>query len=296
MSQSFEFSKIEENFPATYVTADQIAVKSQLQYLWIVSLNLVIMLIGAALGFVSAARAQQLSFYVTMAGTACFLLLIFLGLDKRWYSARAVAETLKGMTWQYLMDAGEFASKKGGKAKAKYLKAVVGEIAKRDREVLTQINNERNEFDQEISPQMEKFLSLNTSVKKECYLALRLGNQMSWYKKRSKENGIQKRVWYFLVAVLQVGAIFAAKNGMPNLTAFIVAMAGGAFSWLQLKRHQELHRAYAFASEDLRIMEEKFSGQTKAQKISELVLETEKAISREHSIWVFRSGETPIQH
>lgn len=70
-------------------------------------------------------------------------------------------------------------------------------------------------------------------------------------------------------------------NYLPLLAAVVAAV----FAWLQLKRHQELAKAYGVAALELGTMLGRISECDSADRLAAFVEEAEEAMSREHTLW-----------
>jgi SMODS and SLOG-associating 2TM effector domain 1/SMODS and SLOG-associating 2TM effector domain 3 len=299
LKTNYEFKEIETFFPATYRSASKLSGGSQNNYLRIVKADLVVLVLSAALSLIPRDNASLESvlrisaFLLILSGTFLFGFLIFLNLDKDWYGARAIAETIKSVTWQFLLDAGPFARLKNVSQKELWLLKDIQDTRERELGLSSKISVHLEPDNLEISEPIQAFKKLKFSTRKDLYVEIRVRGQKGWYLSKSKFNKNRKWIWYLLIFFIHLLALLSAYEGWIDLTALLVAVAGASFSWLQLKRHQELEESYSVAAGDLGIIESKFKRAKSKMEISALVMECEKAISREHNIWVFRGGIIP---
>lgn len=71
-----------------------------------------------------------------------------------------------------------------------------------------------------------------------------------------------------------------------NVVGLFTTISAAALSWLQLKQHQELRLAYTTAAQELNFILDCSSSINNEEKLSEFVLDSENAISREHTLWL----------
>ena len=102
-----------EDYPALFCAADSAAAHAQRHQVVFSFFDLAALVIAAVAAALSPidARVSGASFDVMVAVTA-FVLIVSLGLslagrtarsDKRWFAARAIAESVKTETWRYIM-------------------------------------------------------------------------------------------------------------------------------------------------------------------------------------------------
>ena len=63
-------------------------------------------------------------------------------------------------------------------------------------------------------------------------------------------------------------------------------ISAAAISWLQLKQHQELKQAYTTAAQELIFIKASSNSIHTEEQLSRFVLDSENAISREHTLWL----------
>ena len=69
----------------------------------------------------------------------------------------------------------------------------------------------------------------------------------------------------------------------------MVATATGAvLTWLQAKKHNELNSSYALAAHEIVLIKGEAESVQSEREISEFVINSENAFSREHTQWTAR--------
>ena len=71
-----------------------------------------------------------------------------------------------------------------------------------------------------------------------------------------------------------------------NFVGLLTTISASALSWLQLKQHQELKQAYTTATQELNFIVTLTDQLTTEDSFSKFVLDSENAVSREHTLWL----------
>jgi hypothetical protein len=142
----------------------------------------------------------------------------------------------------------------------------------------------------EISDWMKNFRNENLDVKKQKYIEYRLEDQIGWYSKKAKLNQDRSTQSFWAgLGLMGVGAILTLLiliDFLPNLSflGFFTTAAAGVFSFSQAKRHDELKETYGVSAMELNRFKARIES-IPDDELIELVVNTEKAISREHKLW-----------
>ncbi|MCU1288123.1 MAG: hypothetical protein JWN60_352, partial [Acidobacteria bacterium] len=143
-----------------------------------------------------------------------------------------------------------------------------------------------------ISDLMWKVRNLSVLERKNYYLTYRIDDQKKWYSNKASFNKKRYKQWFFVIITSQALAMisvvflirFPASNW--NLLGFFTTLASSTISWLQLKRHQELKQAYTTTAQELNFIEALSNQVNTDEELSKFVLDSENAISREHTLWL----------
>lgn len=100
----------QKDYPGLYRAADTASVKAQSAYLRSFQWHIVTLVTGAALAVNPAPTAlySLINAGVFLAALGISVLIASKRYEKSWYSARAVAESVKTSTWRYMMRAEPF--------------------------------------------------------------------------------------------------------------------------------------------------------------------------------------------
>lgn len=284
----------EEDFPALYKSADIASLKAQSDYFNALKIYLFLLVLAAFVAFaypsdVYAAIGSALLFLITLA------ILVWLKVQKPediWYNGRAVAESVKTRTWRWVMRA------------EPYDKDVSEEQAKKEflndlRAILDQNRSLSHFFawgpdlGEAISEKMTTFRAKPWTNRLETYIKDRIDNQSHWYSKKSQLNKRLAKWWFFVSIFLHSLAIllllYRIKEPATSLPIEVVAtVASAILTWVQARKHNELNSSYALAAHEIVLIKGESVTVKEESHLSEFVINSESAFSREHTQWVAR--------
>lgn len=281
------------SYPALYRAADRVAVKSQQLYLWIIRGYLILMIAGT----VAAAYVSHLETLRIVASGAFLLVLVLTAVmswgsgPKKWYYARALAESVKTMTWKFMMSSDPYG---GSDAHEEFIRdirqllkqnTVIGELLPSGAckvEVLTDtmLDTRNRAYEERL----------------EFYLRHRVQDQLDWYETKTKQNSRSGGRWFGILMLLLLFALFSLVGGTQSdvLSKFPIEIAAsGATSlltWIQVKRFQDLSAAYNLATHEIAAIKGLARFVDSEDKFNRFVNDAENAFSREHTQWVARRG------
>lgn len=286
-----------KDFPNYYQAADNISIKSKKAYLNIIRVDLISMIIAALLAIYSFQDVNQKSWIYCFTG---FFLLVGLILtivlkskkyEDVWYQGRALAESSKTLTWRFITCAEYF-------EQSLDLNTVKERFIERIREVANEFKDLSASMDSKILNQeiitskMLEVRNLSMNERKEYYIKNRIEDQQNWYSKKAEWNKARHNFWFWIILASQFFAIVSVVILMNNpesnwnIVGLLTTIASSAISWLQIKQHQEQKQAYTTASEELNFIKELSYNVNTENQLSEFILDSENAISREHTLWL----------
>ncbi|MFC1409348.1 DUF4231 domain-containing protein [Streptacidiphilus sp. N1-12] len=209
--------------------------------------------------------------------------------QEQWYQGRSAAESLKTLTWKYVVRARPFE----GAAEAPL-------ADKRFLDAVRDIPHPAPDgAEPEITRKMRDERRKPLRQRHELYLTERVYAQRTWYLSRADECDHKSHVWGLWIAVMfLVGIVVAVLEARyyPSLRALGLFSAGAATvtAWTQLKQFRPLASAYRLAAGELdrtatRLTRLDLTGTDAEESWSRLAGEAEDAISREHIVWRARS-------
>ncbi len=285
------------DYPALYKAANSASISAQSAYLNLIITHITFLIIGAAL-VVHPSPTKEYSLFNAFIFLCALGVSIFLAVkkyEKTWYSARAVAESVKTATWRYMMKADPFLDASSLKEVNAIFRNLLNEVLRSNNQLGEVLGGEVSASEQ-LSSIMEETRSSSLENRKKIYLKDRVDEQRKWYADKSGLNKRNGRRFFILLVCLQVIAIVLVLSRIAYPTWGIwptdvfVVMAGGVLTWIQVKRFQEISTAYALTAHEIGIVRGHLAESDTDEEFSEFVKDAENAFSREHTQWVVRQN------
>lgn len=290
----------DEDFPNYFQASDKASNNSQKYYLYVVRVDLISMIIAAAFAIFNYQLEERKLFLHILTGLSlsigviATIILLCKKFEDYWYQGRALAESCKTITWRFVSRAEYFEREE----------IDLDEIQVRNK-FIERIKSLANEF-----PELKKIMSSkilsksiitdkmleirewNLEERKDFYTQERIIDQKEWYSDRAYENKKAYNFWFGFIIISQVIAIFSTvylikyPESNWNLISLFTTLSASAISWLQIRQHQALKQAYTTAAEELNYIQELAKDIITEEDFAEFVLDSENAISREHTVWL----------
>jgi hypothetical protein len=212
--------------------------------------------------------------------------------EQHWFSARALAESMKTLTWRYVMHLAQFESDGSADEAFRHVTTQIGESG----HGLKGFHYQDSSVDEIITPRMRELRMLPWKERWDLYLRGRLEDQVRWYDRKARQNA--HRATQFAraaLATLAVGVGMALLRVIVpeiNLVGSLTTIAASVVAWSQTRRYDELAASYAAAHGELRQIHAQGQQVTTEQEFARVVADGEGAISREHTMWVAKSTIT----
>ena len=289
----------DSDYPALFLGANTASSEAKSAYMNLTKSTLVLLVVGAGLAAASTVtNSGRSAFAITsalvIAGSV--FLTIYLKATKPeqlWYGGRAVAESVKSMTWRYMMGAEPYFI---GLSLAEADKALISgfsSIAKERKHLAPALGGKFFELPQ-ISKAMRAIRSGTLEERKSIYLSERIKNQRKWYSQQASVNRSAENRYFAFILVCQFCALSAAillvshPDSKTKLTGLFTSLASALIAWLQLNQHKELAQSYCVTELDLGLVQEQAQYIQNDRDLSDFVGDAENAISREHTLWTAR--------
>jgi hypothetical protein len=297
---------LKQDFPGIYASASACSAKAQKHYYSALRLELVFLLASAVIPIMGISHwsIALLQAVVLISALTCTLLLHQRNEkpDRIWYQARALAESIKTMTWRYVSKAEPYiAESDDAECEAQMDHLFLANINQ-----LLKDNQLPNRYlhlsasAKNITDKMKELRAKPVEERQSYYLANRIEEQMHWYEKKYRLNNLLASRFSIVIAACYCAAIFLAMmriqfpsvQGWP--TGVFVTSAVVVMSWMQAKRFSELAASYAQTGADIKHLLEVMKANERRgcmgtdQAFSNFVGDAENAFSREHTQWVAR--------
>jgi hypothetical protein len=288
------------NLPPLYHAADRSSTEAQKLFLRLTRGRL-LSLIGAALfGLFTWRSGSSPADWSGVIAALCFALALFVEIflyrtkpERTWYEARAVAESVKGLSWKYAVGGEPFniTVDPGPDVVDLFLGRLKGlfEVVK-DLDLLVSVSG-----GVQISQKMRDVRASSLAERKATYERGRIADQQEWYQAKSTWNRKRANSWtlmmlYFEIAGFVAGVFKAVGVISGDLLTVSCVVVAAITAWLQTKQHRTLATAYAVTALELASARAKIMNQNSEADWAKFVSDAEEAISREHTLWKASRG------
>ena len=285
-----------KDFPGLYQASDKASLVAQSIYKNIIAFDLITMIIAASLAVYNYQSLQPKYFTYIISGLFLLIGLILTLVIRTkkyediWYQGRALAESCKTLTWRFVTCSESFEiSLDEQKAKEVFVKRLK-DLSSEFKDLNENLNAKVITLPV-VTNKMMEIRRLNMLERKQYYVENRIENQKNWYAEKAEFNKIRYNRWFILIISCQaislicIAFLIKYPESNWNLVGFFTTISASALSWLQLKQHQELKQAYTTAAQELTFILVSVGRVNTEEKLSEFVLDSENAISREHTLW-----------
>lgn len=280
------------NYPALYQAASDLSDQSQKDFFRAFLGNMSLLVIATFISILNSPHAEVaiLQAMILLGALACAIYLFAGRPDQRWYGGRAVAESIKTLTWRYVSRAEPFDQTDAIDRHQFGLKlsAIVDQNKEVSGALTTHLASEQ------IPPELDVLRRATADARLDFYREHRIVEQQTWYAKKASANRrMVKRFFIALIMTIGIAIFFAiAKVKYPTApfwpTDLFVTAAAGLLSWTQAKRFQELSVSYALTAHEISLIRQAAGGPMTDTELSKFVGDAENAFSREHTQWVAR--------
>ncbi len=219
------------------------------------------------------------------------LLRVFRRPERLWYEARAVAESVKSISWRYAVG-GEPFQEANTPAQ---LNAIVADRFDNIQADLSKYKPPAAVRDQaQVTSTMSAIRAQSLDVRKQVYRDDRVRDQQSWYQRKSRFNRTRAIQTHTILIIVEVVAILAALLPIVllalglfplSLQALAANIAGGGAAWMQAKRYEDLNVSYKVTASELTKVDQDIDKQVDEESWARFVENVEGSMSREHQLW-----------
>ncbi|TBF87928.1 DUF4231 domain-containing protein [Rhizobium leguminosarum] len=282
----------QNDYPALYKAADAASAASQNTFLNSIRAEYCLLILAALL-------SMNLSNHVAYTVLTALIFFVLLGfvlfralksIDRTWYHGRAVAESIKTLTWRYMMRAKPF-EEGADEEFAKLLRALIDSNKEYGAIIAGHVVN-----DDEITPFMRSVRAMDLQSRIAFYQQSRVDEQRTWYINKARANKKNFRWFIILLGLIYLAAACSSliKIGYPDFqfypTDVMIAIAGALIGWIQIKKFSELSAAYGLTAHEIGLIKASGADLQSEEKFSEHVNDAEMAFSREHTQWIARQA------
>lgn len=278
------------NYPALYKSAEKLSGETQKLFYGALIGNLLALIAAAFISLVNSSEAwiavvQAVTLLIAL-GSSIYI--FSLKPERQWYEARAIAESIKTITWRYASKVHPYDhdDEIDGRQFLDTLKKLIdlnAAVAKKLSKYLGEAL---------ITREMQAIRELSLQKRISSYVQGRVQDQLTWYGNKSEANAkLAKRFFIALITANSIALLSSLlKIYCPSFQYWpidvFVAIACSLLSWIQAKRYSENSTAYAIAAQEISIIKEQAFLVKDEKDFHEYVSNAENAFSREHTQWV----------
>lgn len=289
------------SYPALYRVADNASLNAQRRYLRLLQLDLGALVLGALLTALPFAgpRIQQ---WLAAAGTLLLVISVIItaviaqkNYEEKWYNGRALAESVKTLSWKYMVGAEPFEHTASRQKADQTFRSHLRDVLEQAKQLSVPLGGKLAAQPQ-ITDEMREVRDMDLEKRKSIYKEDRIHDQRQWYGSKSSYSKSARRHLFSIVVLSQIFAVVCGIAAILwaefplGFVGVFSASAAALIAWLQVKRHQELSQAYGIAAQDLGLISEELDYLDSDDNFAEFVADAEAAISREHTLWAARRG------
>lgn len=290
-------------FPGLYDCASDVSEKEQKMYLRLIKIEYLLLLITSVTALLKFETQYLIATLILVLGLlACQLFRSFKKPEQTWYRARALAESVKTITWRYVMGSAPFndiSIKNDEKISTREFLQRLEEIKKvNDFDSIAPIAKPDFVHADAITDSMKVVRAYSLVEKKAFYREQRIQDQRIWYATKAESNKKANRNWLicivvlivvYLIAMLLVASNHIQKDDWFSNVEPILIVITALIGWVQIKKHGELASSYILTAHEIQklIQELSLLGDN-PEEFEQFVDSAEQAFSREHTQWVAR--------
>ena len=282
-------------YPALFRSADTAANNKQKRYLALLLAEYATLLLASILSSNLFSDTTSLLLYaiIFLASVTLLLLRTKLKPEQDWYRCRALAESVKTLTWRYMMRASPFVDEPYVRDPLNEFTHSLNQLINDNRSTVEKIATSSSADDQ-ITDDMNRIRKLDLKHRKDLYDDQRIQEQRNWYANKASINRRSARIWVLIGVAAYTTAILLSLVRLEFQEwriwpiSPIITFASLVIGWTQIKKFNELAVAYTVAAQEIGLIRPKLVSVNQEDQFSRFVVDAELAFSREHTLWIAR--------
>lgn len=284
-----------KDYPALYQASDTVSNDTQNTYLLLMKLNIWLLITAALFSFIGIntkawAIGAAFVFVITI---IINVILMIKNFPDTWYRARSIAESIKTISWRFMMVTDPFRGLSLEDARDKFLKMQKAILKEQNKDILEKFDPSCHTKDA-LTKTMLKIFEDTIENKINIYRLHRVEEQRDWYSNKTKYNQSKYRFWFSIMILVQIIAVATVicRVAVPDFEYWppevLSVIASGILTWIQMKKYRELAAAYSFTAHEIGILGANIDSIKNEEELSNFIQDAENAFSREHTQWVAR--------
>jgi hypothetical protein len=285
----------ESSYPALFRCADATSNGRQFLYFFLIKSEYTLLLAAAVFSMNIFSGPTFYTIYALLFVVSIVVLLTraLKKPEQDWYRCRALAESVKTLTWRYVMRAAPFEDAPQVQVPRAEFRNHLHQLFAENRLTAEMIAPDWSADDQ-ITSEMDNIRGLSLTDRKAYYTHQRVLEQRRWYARKATFNrkAASKWVKVGVVSYIIAGILALSRIRFPEWQLWpiepIIVFASSVTGWMQIKKFNELSTAYAVTAHEIGMVKPSIDAADSEAKFSEAVNDAELAFSREHTLWVAR--------
>lgn len=288
------------DYPGLFGTSDLCAVSSQKKYFLLTKTRIAVLLVIAAVASFAWVEIPVAKTPVALVVAVSLVVSLSLGalLDKRrydksWFGCRALAESVKVETWLFMARAPPYNGASDTANSEETFLQRLKQLLDRQQQTASEMAAHFTNTVQ-ITSKMREIRSWNLDERMAYYSENRVHDQLKWYTVKAQWNEMHGSRWSLISWGLQLIAVVVAVLvvGFGTLifspVGILTTASVGSLSWGQARSFRQLSESYGLVAQELSFHADRITRANDEQKFTEIVLDVERTISREHTMWLAR--------
>lgn len=278
--------------PALFDAANETAAQSQRTFLRALRAELLALSVAA---LVAQLPARELGGAGPVATLVLFVVALAIRISqveqhaqRKWYDARAAAESIKSASWQFAVG-GEAYRTDDPTAESRLradLRRYLGQLSHLDVPV-------GSPSESGATSDMQAIRKTSVAERAEVYLRDRVEDQLGWYSANAGRNKTRARRWWMVTVAVEVAAVGVGLGRVVagfdlDWLGVLAAISAALAAWQQAKRYTELSESYSVTSHEVGLIRSALEPGVEESEWAQFVHDAEGAFSREHTLWLAR--------
>ena len=285
------------DYPLLFQVADKGSISAQRYYLRLIKLELFVLILATIFSSIQVNQQIWTTIFPVITPVSLFIALIarllteLIGFDKKWFSCRAIAESVKSVTWRYMTQAKPYNGQPDSdKIDREFLKNLK-EIRNSQLEGAKKLGKQTISGN-DVTQHMRAVRSKSFNERKSYYNKERVIDQKKWYSTKANINEKNRALFFWSSLVLEIIAVILAFlllhiPSLPiNPIAILIIIVATVTVWTQIKKHRELSQSYGLVVQELGQISSMYVHVDNEDKLSDYVQNVEDVISKEHTMWL----------
>lgn len=279
--------------PSLYQVADRAAIKARSAYYLALQSYLFLLIIAAIISFYFSygSIGIAISVILFLSSLGILIWLRVKAPDDVWYKARALAESVRSMSWCWMMNVEPYDSESSEETHKLFL-SNLKEKLETNKSLSTYLHSKQS-TSESVSKAMYLVRDLPFYERLNVYKQERIDVQIGWFQKKIEYNKYKSKLWFVISIILHLVTICMLlyrinQPSMPLPIEIMATVASAALTWSQAKKNNELNSLYALALQEIILITSEADLVSSEESFSNFVLNTELVLFKEHTRWLVR--------